>query len=76
VLHSAALEAAWQFSRVAGGDTIRIEFIGVWDTVGSVIVPREDSFLPDLQTLRFTRTNSSLRHNVQDLVAFVNDPAH
>jgi uncharacterized protein (DUF2235 family) len=58
---SAALEAAWQFSRVAGGDTIRIEFIGVWDTVASVIVPREDNFLPDLQTLRFTRTNSSVR---------------
>jgi len=59
--HSPELEAAWYFSRVAGGDTVRIEFIGVWDTVASVIVPREDSFLPDLQTLRFTRTNSSVK---------------
>jgi hypothetical protein len=33
--HSAALEAAWQFSRVAGGNTIRIAFVGVWDTVAS-----------------------------------------
>jgi uncharacterized protein (DUF2235 family) len=59
--HSAELEAAWHFSQVAGGKTIRIEFIGVWDTVASVIVPREDTFLPDLQTLRFTRTNSSVK---------------
>jgi uncharacterized protein (DUF2235 family) len=59
--HSPELEAAWHFSRVAGGDTIRIEFIGVWDTVASVIVPRKDRLLPDLQTLRFTRTNSSVK---------------
>jgi uncharacterized protein (DUF2235 family) len=60
-VHSPELEAAWHFSRVAGGDTIRIEFIGVWDTVASVIVPRRDSFFPNLQTLRFTRTNSSVK---------------
>lgn len=59
--HSAALEAAWQFSRVAGGDTIRIAFVGVWDTVASIIVPREDRLVPDIQTLRFTRTNSSVK---------------
>ena len=59
--HSQELEAAWHFSQVAGGNTIRIEFLGVWDTVASVIVPREDSFLPDLQTLRFTRTNPSVK---------------
>ncbi|MGC1547497.1 MAG: DUF2235 domain-containing protein [Rhodanobacter sp.] len=58
---SEALEAAWHFSRVAGGKPIRIEFVGVWDTVASVIVPRDDTFLPDLQTLRFTRTNSSVK---------------
>ena len=29
--------------------------------MASVIVPREDTFLPDLQTLRFTRTNSSVK---------------
>lgn len=58
---STELEAAWHFSRVAGGKTIRIEFVGVWDTVASVIIPRKDTFLPDLQTLRFTRTNSSVK---------------
>ncbi len=59
--HSTELEAAWHFSRVIGVKTIRIEFVGVWDTVASVIIPREDTFLPDLQTLRFTRTNSSVK---------------
>jgi uncharacterized protein (DUF2235 family) len=58
---SSALEAAWQFSRVAGGYPIRYEFLGVWDTVASVIVPRDDTFIPDLQTLRFTRTNPSVK---------------
>ncbi|MBB5357050.1 uncharacterized protein (DUF2235 family) [Rhodanobacter sp. ANJX3] len=58
---SPELEAAWHFSRVAGGKTIRIEFVGVWDTVASVITPRKEKFLPDLQTLRFTRTNSSVK---------------
>ncbi|GAB3788868.1 T6SS phospholipase effector Tle1-like catalytic domain-containing protein [Dyella agri] len=58
---STELEDAWHFSRVAGGKTIRIEFVGVWDTVASVIIPRKDTFLPDLQTLRFTRTNSSVK---------------
>jgi len=57
---SEQLAAAWDFSRVAGGRPIRIEFIGVWDTVASVIVPRKDQLLPNLQTLRFTRTNPSV----------------
>ena len=59
--HSPALEAAWHFSRVAGGEPIRFAFLGVWDTVASVIVPRDDTWLPDLQTLRFTRTNPSIQ---------------
>jgi uncharacterized protein (DUF2235 family) len=58
-----SLEAAWEFSRVVGGETIRIEFIGVWDTVASVIVPRDDKLLwvPDLQTLTYTRRNPSVK---------------
>jgi uncharacterized protein (DUF2235 family) len=60
-LPSPALQAAWDFSRVAGGHPITIEFVGVWDTVASVIVPRQDGFLPGLQTLRFTRTNTSVK---------------
>jgi uncharacterized protein (DUF2235 family) len=59
--YSPALEAAWEFSRIVGGDEIRIEFIGVWDTVASVIVPRDDTLWFDLQTLRYTRTNPSVK---------------
>jgi uncharacterized protein (DUF2235 family) len=55
------LDEAWHFRRVAGGYLIPIEFIGVWDTVASVIVPREDRLLFDLQTLVYTRTNLSVR---------------
>lgn len=55
------LRAAWDFGRVAGGRPIRIEFLGVWDTVASVIVPRAGTFLPAIQTLRFTRTNASVK---------------
>ena len=55
------LDEAWHFSQIAGGYHIPIEFIGVWDTVNSVIVPREDKFLLDLQTLVYTRTNLSVK---------------
>jgi uncharacterized protein (DUF2235 family) len=51
------LPAAWEFRRVAGSRRVTIKFIGVWDTVASVIVPRPDRLLLDLQSLRFTRTN-------------------
>lgn len=54
------LPAAWEFRRVAGGQPVTIKFIGVWDTVASVIVPRPDRLLLDLQRLRFTRTNPSV----------------
>jgi uncharacterized protein (DUF2235 family) len=55
------LDDAWHFRRVAGGYLIPIEFMGVWDTVASVIVPRQDKFLLDLQTLVYTRTNPSVK---------------
>lgn len=55
------LDEAWHFRRVAGGHIIPIEFMGVWDTVASVIVPRQDKFLLDLQTLVYTRTNPSVK---------------
>lgn len=54
---AAGLPAAWEFRRVAGGRPVTIRFVGVWDTVASVIVPRHDRLLLDLQTLRFTHTN-------------------
>jgi Uncharacterized alpha/beta hydrolase domain (DUF2235) len=55
------LDQVWEFRRVAGGYLIPIEFMGVWDTVASVIVPRQDKFLLDLQTLVYTRTNPSVK---------------
>ena len=55
------LREAWHFRQIAGGRLIQIEFIGVWDTVASVIVPRQDDLVFDMQMLRFTRTNNSVR---------------
>ncbi|HJP68970.1 MAG TPA: DUF2235 domain-containing protein [Sphingomicrobium sp.] len=51
------LPAAWEFARVAGTQRVTIKFIGVWDSVASVLVPRPDRLLLDFQMLRFTRTN-------------------
>jgi uncharacterized protein (DUF2235 family) len=51
---------AWNFSRVVGGRTATIKFIGVWDTVASVLVPRADRVIPSLLTLPYTRTNRSV----------------
>lgn len=56
-----ALENIWSFGRVAGGRQARIEFIGVWDSVASVIVPRMDRLFPSMQTLPFTRTNRAVK---------------
>lgn len=55
------LARAWHFRRVIGGKPVTIEFIGVWDTVASVIVPRFEQLSLSLQTLRFTRTNPSVK---------------
>ncbi|HYW16262.1 MAG TPA: DUF2235 domain-containing protein [Allosphingosinicella sp.] len=55
------LEIGFNFRRIAGSRRPRIRFVGVWDTVSTVIVPRPDRFyLPSLQTLPFTRTNPSV----------------
>ena len=51
------LPAAWEFRRIAGGRPVTIKFVGVWDTVASVIVPRPDRLFLDMERLRFTRTN-------------------
>lgn len=52
-------EIAWRFERIASTRRIPIKFVGVWDTVSSVIVPRPDRFfIPSLQELPYTRTNS------------------
>jgi uncharacterized protein (DUF2235 family) len=58
---TSGLEAAWHFRRVVGGRVASIKFLGVWDTVASVIVPRADRFyLPSLETLPYTLQNPSV----------------
>jgi uncharacterized protein (DUF2235 family) len=52
------LKIAWQFGRIGGGRNVPIDFIGVWDTVASVIVPRPDRmYVPSLEFLPYTAKN-------------------
>lgn len=58
---SGNLEIGFNFRRIAGARRPPIRFVGVWDTVSTVIVPRPDRFyLPSLQTLPFTRSNPGI----------------
>ena len=53
---------AAQFARITSSRWPTIRFVGVWDTVASVIVPRADRFYwPSLEYLAFTRWNPSVR---------------
>ena len=56
-------EVAWRFGQVTGARPIIIDFVGVWDTVASMIVPRWDRGIPvpTVQTLPYTRTNPSVK---------------
>jgi uncharacterized protein (DUF2235 family) len=55
------LKIAWEFRRVIATQTVPIRFLGVWDTVASVVVPRKDRFYyPSLQVLPYTRTNPAV----------------
>jgi uncharacterized protein (DUF2235 family) len=51
---------AFNFGKIAGARRARIKFLGVWDTVASVIVPRGDRVVPQLLTLPYTRKNPSV----------------
>jgi uncharacterized protein (DUF2235 family) len=54
-------EIAWRFERVASTRHVPIKFMGVWDTVSSVIVPRPDRlYIPSLEELPYTKTNSCI----------------
>jgi len=55
------LSIAWNFRRIVGSRRATIAFLGVWDTVASVIVPRRERLVPSLQTLPYTRRNPSVR---------------
>lgn len=55
------LPLAWHFRRVIGARQMPIHYVGVWDSVASVIVPRADRFwIPSLETLPYTETNPSV----------------
>jgi uncharacterized protein (DUF2235 family) len=55
-------DQAAQFARILSTRWPTIKFIGVWDTVASVIVPRPDRFYwPTLEELAFTRENPSVK---------------
>lgn len=55
------LEIGATFRRIVDSRRVTIRFVGVWDTVSSVLTPRADRFyLPSLQTLPFTRSNPSV----------------
>jgi len=61
-LPQSAFDNAAQFARITSTRWPTIRFVGVWDTVASVIVPRADRFYwPSLEELAFTIVNPSVR---------------
>lgn len=55
-------DPASQFARIVSTRWPTIKFLGVWDTVASVIVPRPDRFYAfSLQKLAFTQANPSVK---------------
>ena len=53
---------AWRIHRVLQTTYVPIRFMGCWDTVGSVIIPRPDRFyIPSLQVLPYTHSNPSVQ---------------
>ena len=61
-LPTSHFDNAAQFARITGSRWPDIDFVGVWDTVASVIVPRPDRyFWPSLEELAFTIANPSVK---------------
>ncbi|WP_407177486.1 DUF2235 domain-containing protein [Bradyrhizobium sp. STM 3562] len=61
-LPTSRYDQAAQFARILSSRWPTIHFIGVWDTVASVIVPRPDRlYWPSLEELAFTIANPSVR---------------
>lgn len=57
-----ALPVAWHFARVVGARFPAIHFMGCWDSVASVLVPRSDRmWIPSLETLPYTDANPSVK---------------
>lgn len=59
---------AWRYHRVLKTRHLPIKFLGIWDTVNSVMVPRPDRFyIPSFEALPYTNDNDSVeicRHAV------------
>jgi uncharacterized protein (DUF2235 family) len=51
----------YEFSRITGGRQAGVHFLGLFDTVASLILPRRNGPFPGLATIPFTRRNSSVR---------------
>lgn len=51
----------FEFARVAGAKRTPIWFLGLFDTVSSLILPRRNGPFPGLATLPYTRKNPSVR---------------
>jgi len=61
-LPETSFDNAAQFARITSSRWPTIRFVGVWDTVASVIVPRADRFYwPSLEELAFTLWNPSVQ---------------
>lgn len=55
------LDIAWQFRRVIGGRRVPIHFLGLWDTVASVLVRPGLLRFPSQSFLPYTKSNPSVR---------------
>jgi uncharacterized protein (DUF2235 family) len=56
------LGLAGRFQRTLAGRHVPLHFLGVWDTVASVLVPRPDrAYVPSTEILPYTRSNPSVR---------------
>ncbi|MBX2881934.1 MAG: DUF2235 domain-containing protein [Granulosicoccus sp.] len=55
-------DSAWRFSRVTNARRAEIAFMGMWDTVSSIIAPRPDMFLHiTFHNLPHTRKNPAVK---------------
>jgi uncharacterized protein (DUF2235 family) len=55
------LNIAWRFRRVIGGRRVPIWFLGVWDTVASILTRSGAFSLPSLTYLPYTKSNPSVQ---------------
>lgn len=55
------LKYAWRFQRVIRSRRAPVHFLGVWDTVASILVPRRGWRLPSMAFLPYTKANPGVR---------------